>query len=334
MHRLRLGTVTLTLTLFTACGGPKGGSVPQAFSDRQLVADFADHVVVPTYGLLAARVAALDAAVRALAASRGPAELAAAQAAWVQARVPWEQAEGFLFGPVDSFGYDPAIDSWPVNHTDLDAVLGSSAAFTPAYVANLQETQKGFHTAEYLLFGVGRSKTAAGFTSRELEYLTALTAELVTVTQALKGQWTDAAGGRPPYRDVVATAGEAGNSAYPSLTAAAQEILGGMIGICDEVANGKIADPYDAHDVTLVESQFAFNSIADFQDNVRSVQNAYTGSVAAAGTGGRGLSAHVAESNAELDGRVRAEIQAAIDAIGAIPPPFRDAIHTPSAYDD
>ena len=54
--------------------------------------------------------------------------------AWVAARVPWEQSEGFLFGPVDTFGYDPAMDSWPVNRTDLDAVLASGQAFTPEYI--------------------------------------------------------------------------------------------------------------------------------------------------------------------------------------------------------
>jgi uncharacterized iron-regulated protein len=115
---------------------------------------------------------------------------------------------------------------------------------------------------------------------------------------------------------------------------AAQEILGGMIGICDEVANGKIADPYDAHDPTLVESQFSYNSIADFQDNMRSVEAAYTGGSALAGTDGRGLSDWIAERDAALDARVRQEIAAAIAAIGAIPPPFRTAITTPSSYDE
>ncbi|MCC6999970.1 MAG: peptidase M75 [Deltaproteobacteria bacterium] len=333
--RVRFAPLLIPLTVLgtLGCSSP-GGELPPGFEDRQVVIDFADQVVVPTYRLLATRVGALRSAVEALAANPSPDTLSAAQGAWLAARQPWEQSEGFLFGPVDSFGYDPAMDSWPVNRTDLDAVLASGASFTPEYIGNLQETQKGFHTLEYLLFGVDRTRVAADLGARELMYATALAAELTTVATALAARWTDSVEGRPPFRDVLAGAGQPGNTSYPSLTAAAQEILDGMIGICDEVANGKLADPYDAHDAALVESQFAANSLADFQDNLRSVENAYTASVPAAASSGRGLSAHVATLAPELDARVRREIQDAIAAIGAIPPPFRDAIKTPTSYDE
>ena len=330
--RVRLLMVVATVSCAAAC--VQDEPVPEGLSDQQIIVDFADQVVVPTYSLLATRIDDLDDAARALAVAPNSDGLDAAQQAWIEARRPWEQSEGFLFGPVDTFGYDPAMDSWPVNRTDLDLVLASDATFTPEYVANLQETQKGFHTVEYLVFGVDRGKTAADLTARELEYLTALTAELAITAHALAASWTESVDGMPPYRDLLATAGDADNTAYPSLTAAAQEILDGIIGICDEVANGKIAEPYDAHDAALVESQFAFNSIADFQDNLRSVQNAYLGSVPLATTSGRGLSSYVAGLDAALDGRVQSEIDAAIAAIGAIPAPFRDAISSPEAYDE
>lgn len=322
----------LGLAVISGCSG--GTEVPAAFSDQQIVTDFADQVVLPTYSLLAQRIDGLRVAIDALVASPAPDTLAAAQSAWIAARKPWEQSEGFLFGPVDTFGYDPAMDSWPVNKTDLDAVLASGAPFTAEYVGNLQETQKGLHTIEYLLFGVGRAKTAAELTPRELEYLRALAAELSTVAHALVSRWTDTVEGRRPFRELLANAGQPDNTSYQSVVSAAQEILDGMIGICDEVANGKIADPYDAHDATLVESQFAFNSLTDFQDNLRGVQNAYLGGVPAAGTTGRGLTTYVASLEPELDARVKSEIEGAIIAIEAIPGPFRDAITTPSAYDE
>ncbi len=323
-----LGTISLTL----ACVPQE--QVATGLDDPQIVIDFADVVVVPTYQLLATRIDALHGAAEALAAAPDDTTLAAAQDAWLAAREPWEQSEGFLFGPVDTFGYDPAMDSWPVNHTDLDLVLASSDALTADYVANLQETQKGFHTAEYLIFGTARGKTAADVTGRELEYLTAITAELATVAHALAASWIATVDGRPPYRDVFATAGDRDNAAYPSLAAAAQEILDGMIGICDEVANGKIADPWDARDANLVESQFALNSIADFQDNLRSVENAYVGAVPAAGTAGVGIASYVAAHDPTLDQRVRDEIAAAVAAIGAIPPPFSTAITDDAASDE
>ena len=57
-----------------------------------------------------------------------------------------------------------------------------------------------------------------------------------------------------------------------------------------------------------------YNSLVDFQDNMRSVQNAYLGSVPEAGTSGKGLTAFVASVDPTLDARVKTEIQAAIDA--------------------
>lgn len=301
------------------------------FKDAEIITAYADSVVVPTYTLLATRAMALDAAIAALAADKTELKLTAAKDAWVATRTPWEQSEAHLFGPVSANGYDPAMDSWPVNRTDLDAVLASGNALTQPYVSALPEEQKGFHTLEYLLWGETGTKAVGAITPREYQYMRALSSELVTVTGNLATSWTAGVGGAPAYRTVFTSAGT-GSAAYPSLGSAAQEILVGMSGICDEVANGKIADPYDAHDPQKVESQFSFNSLLDFSDNIRGVLNAYTGDAAAAGTMGRGLADFVAAADPELDTRFRAEIAAAIAAINAIPAPFRTAITNPADY--
>lgn len=321
--------VHLVLPALLAACGDGGGTTTGGFTDAAVIADFADRVVVPTYALLHTRAQALHDAAAALRATPTAATLATAQDAWAAMRRPWEQSEAFLFGPVSAHGYDPAMDAWPVNRNDLDAVIASGDALTPTYIHNLPETQKGFHTVEYLLFGAARDRAVGELSARELEYLTGLTAELVDVTGLLETSWT---AGTPSFRDVFATAGADGNATYPSLTAAAQEILVGMSAICDEVANGKIADPYDAHDPDLVESQFSFNSLADFADNLRGVENAYTGAMPLAGSEGRGLADVVGALDPALDARLRAQLADAIVAIEAIPAPFRDAITTPSAY--
>ena len=100
-------------------------------------------------------------------------------------------------------------------------------------------------------------------------------------------------------------------------------MIEGMSGICDEVANGKIAAPFDEQDTRLVESQFSWNSLADFANNMRSVQNAYVGGYHNA-SDGKGIDELVAEMDASLDTRLKGEIDAAIAAINAIPAPFRD----------
>lgn len=319
--RLVFGLTACSVLLFAGCGDDDETAVgpSESFDFSPILHDFTDKVIIATYADLDERAGELLAAVEALHADPTDANLSAAQDAWVATRIPWEASEGFLFGPVDFNGYDPALDSWPVNHSDLDAVLASNDDLTAEYVGGLDGTLKGFHTIEYLLFGEGRSKTATELTDREFAYLIATTQDLKATASALHTSWI-AAGGN--FGQKVRDAGN-GSDVYPSAQSAVQEMVNGMIGICDEVANGKIADPFVEEDPRLVESQFSFNSIADFQNNIRSIQNVYTGDYT--GTG-RGLDEFISQTDADLDQRLKREIEAAINEIGRIEQPFRDAI--------
>ena len=281
--------------------------------------NFANKVVLATYADLDNKAGELLGAVQALRAAPNQAHLELAQNAWKAARTPWEQSEAFLFGPVDTQGLDPALDSWPVNRVDLDGVLGSGQALTAASIDALEDTLKGFHTIEYLLFREGNQRKAEDITPRELEYLTATTENLKSKTAQLASAW--AASGEN-YAGEVANAGTT-STIYKSQKDAMQEMVNGMIVIADEVANGKISDPFNEKDTTLVESQFSFNSISDFQDNIRGIQNVYMGKFM---TDGQGLNDFVNGKDAELDARFQTEVQTAINTIGAIPDPFRDSI--------
>lgn len=327
-----LALIMPILVWTAACEDGGGDVAATGFDDQAVVRDYVDHVIVPTYTLLAARVDALKTAVEALAADPTATTVEAARAAWIAARQPWEQSEAFLFGPVNSFGYDPALDTWPLNEADLDAVLAGEDPLTPEFVQALPESLKGYHTVEYLIFGADSTKEASAYTPRELEYLKATAEDMAQNAQLLARSWTTRVDGRAPYADVFRTAGEAGNSAYPSIQAAGQEIVEGMVGILDEVANGKIAEPYDNRDPRLVESQFSFNSQIDFQDNIRGVRRAWLGlGPDDASPAGASLSGFVARRDPALAERVLAELDAGIAAIAAIPSPFRDAITQPGA---
>ena len=284
----------------------------EAFDATTMLNDFANNIVVPTYTDLDNKAGALLAAVKALESDTSQGNLEKAQQAWVASRIPWEQSEAFLFGPVDTQGLDPALDSWPVDHVNLQSVLDSGDSLTVDFVGGLEDTQKGFHTIEFLLFREGDQRKASDITERELEYLHSTTENLKASTSQLRSAW--AADGEN-FASKVTQAG-IGSDVYPSQSAAVQEIVNGMIVIADEVANGKISDPYNESDTTLVESQFSFNSISDFQNNIRGIQNVY----------GKGLNGFVNGQDAALDARFQQEVQAAISAIGAIPDPFRDSI--------
>ncbi len=319
LRRSALAAALAGLTLISACSD---STVDPGESNKfsTVLSDISKKVILPTYADLDEHAGELQEAVEALVASPTESTLAAAREAWRHARSPWEQSEGFLFGPVDTEGIDPSIDSWPVNYVDLDAVLNGSAALTKEYIDGLEGTLKGFHTIEYLLFGQGGTRKAADLTPRQLEYLTGVTASFKGATAELYDSWNPAG---ENFVAQLADAGKSGSS-YISQQEALQELVDGMIGICDEVAKGKINDPYSQGDRTLEESQFSNNSNTDFQDNIRSVKNVYLG--AFHGNSGAGLTTIVAERNAALDTRVKSEIDAAIAAIGQMTPNFGEAI--------
>lgn len=313
----------LASALVIGCGGDDETDEAEAdaagaFDASTLINDFANTVVVPTYTDLDNKAGDLLSAVNTLAADTTQANLEVAQQAWIATRSPWEQSEAFLFGPVDTEGLDPALDSWPVDHVNLQSVLDSNDTLTTDFVRGLEDTQKGFHTIEFLLFREGDQRQASDITDRELEYLVSTTEVLKESTDQLQSGWV---GG---FSSDFSQAG-AGSAVYPSQSSAVQEIVNGMIVIADEVANGKISDPYNESDTTLVESQFSFNSISDFQDNIRGIQNVYMGKFT---SDGQGLNEFVNMHDADLDTRFQQEVQAGIDAIGAIPDPFRDSITT------
>jgi predicted lipoprotein len=322
--RRSIGTA-LAVMLIAGCSdtvSPGGGDTPLTAIQTAILNELPSGVILATYQDLDTKAAALVQSVAALQANSSDANLDAARAAWQATRRPWEQSEGFLFGPVETKGIDPKIDSWPVNRADLDAVLASPDALTATYVSGLDETLQGFHTIEYLLWGTG-AKTASQLTARELEYLTATVTILKQATANLLAAWSP--GGENFIRNLQ-TAGQAGNAVYPSQIAALQELVNGVIGIANEVGTGKIADPFDQQDRTLEESQFSNNSNTDFADNIRSIDNIYRGVFGS--TTVSGLTALVRAKNATLDDRVKSEINDAIAKIGQMTPTFGSAITT------
>ncbi|MGF1644738.1 MAG: imelysin family protein [Thiotrichales bacterium] len=294
---LKTAALTFTFAAVAACSGGGGGgettepgtnSVPSSkvsFAATALINNEADAIITQTYKNLNSAAAELQVAVQALAADGATGqELDAAQEKWKVARRPWEQSEGFLFGPVDSLGVDPAIDSWPLNISDLSAFLTARPSATQADVDNAADDLRGFHAIEWLLFGDGvdaNDRDAATLSSAELNYLVALTAAFKGRTQALEDAWVQNFNGRGPYANLLKTAGVAGNTIYASRGAVIEELVNGLATIADEVANAKIAEPLGTSigtaDTTKVESQFSWNSLTDFHDNLQSILNAYTG---------------------------------------------------------
>lgn len=319
MNKLTLFLLTAFSAFFFACD--KSGNTVEQTDYEAVLLNVTDEVIVPTYADLYQKTGALANTLDLLRSNQTQANLDAARQAWRDARIPWEKSEGFLYGPVETLGIDPAIDSWPVNQADLDAVLNSNDALSKSYLDTQEGTVKGFHTLEYLLFGANGSKQPADFTPRQFEYLVACAQSLQGACQKLHENWI---GGTVHFGNTFKTAGKSGNTAYPSQKSALQEALNGLITIADEVANGKINAPFSQKDLLLEESRFSANSKADFADNIRSIQNVYTGIYANAN--GKGLSSIVKEKNPALDAQVRQQIANSISAIEGIEGTFTSAV--------
>ena len=339
-NRKNVLSVLFAVLFVAGCSGGSGGSGDTggsgSFIDQNselattVINNYVDDVVVATYADLSEKATVLREAVESIEGG-AQADVQDAADAWIEARIPWEQSEAWLFGPVAFRGYDPALDLWPVDRNELQEVLDSDDEITEEYIADeLGNLLKGFHTVEYLLFREGRARDLSDINTREILYLIGTARDIESKSAELLESWTEGDTDQVPYSEQMKSAGNPGSPFRSQLSAIEQMIIG-MSTILDEVGAGKIADPFDEQDVEKVESQFSFNSRADFAHDIVGVLNVYLGcriggldDRMCSGTGG--LKDLIAQSDSALADRVENEINAAIDAILAINQPFRDAI--------
>jgi len=306
------------LSSLSACKKDKKEDPAPAPSSDAVLSDFAEVLAKPNYTDIRDKARLLSDAITALNANPDNTTLIAAQNAWRAVRVPWEQAEGYLFGPAEDYNYDPATDTWPVNTTELDSLLSSTNPLEFEDIEQLQYSLKGYHPIEYVLFGVGGSRTPSELSGRHLKYVISLAQSLDSATTQLVIHWDT-------FADHLTTAG-IGSPRYSTRKDAFLAIVGAMQGICDEVANGKMEDPLANHDSSLVESQYAHNATTDFVNNIVGIENAYFSRYN--GVSGKSLHDMVNAVDASLDNAIQSQITVAITSLQAIDPNYGMAIFT------
>ncbi len=132
---------------------------------QDIVDNYVDVVVVPTYKSLKERNESLYQAVLKFKNSPSDANFANACNAWLEAREPWEKSEAFLFGPVDALGLDPNMDSWPLDQDNIVQILNSGNYDNLDWsdgddddTIEAVQSVRGFHTLEFLLFKDGQPR--------------------------------------------------------------------------------------------------------------------------------------------------------------------------------
>ncbi|AOW76968.1 iron-regulated protein A precursor [Colwellia sp. PAMC 20917] len=342
-----LFATTTAILMLSACGGSSSSqSIPVieepsgfAFDATAMISNITNDIIVEGYNDLNTKAEIFHLATLSLLNSPSQETLLATQQAWQTVRQPWEQGEAHIFGPVDALSIDPHLDTWPLNTSDLQSLLATQSGFNAEVIKLFNDDVQGFHTMEFLLFGDGLTDNAKAIdemTALEREYLAATAEVFREYTQSLFDAWTvrhDANDTNSlPYQEFLLIPG---NDIYASELGVVEELINGMIGIVDEVANGKIAEPFgsdiNSTDTSLVESQYSWNSLADFTNNIQGVKNVYLGTTNSQAVTDVGIINFVQAADSALAIRIDTEITTAITAIKAISGendmPFRQAIN-------
>lgn len=289
--------------------------------ESEIIYDYSHKVCKKSYQMLAEATNALDLKIDLFLNNPTQTNLIECQNQWKEARRIWEKTESWLFGPVSTDDIDPKIDTWPVDFNRLDSIINGTVDITSNFIENSEFALKGFHPIEYLIFGKGGNRQANQLKARELLFLKALSTNLKNQTNALYLSWSENGGN---YIDQLLKAGS--STEYPTKLSLFEEKVNAMIGICDEVANGKMGEVLTQLDSNLEESPFSKNSLTDFTNNIKGVKSAYLCQFE--GEDGKGLEDFVKQHNLSLNTRIQQKIEVAIAYLNNISVPFGLAIYT------
>lgn len=344
----------MTAPVFTSCSDDNDDPVGNdgALSEKEQMfkaaaTPYVQKTVLPTYAGMADTAVELarrceDIQTKHASGVLTEADVKLAGDVWKESRRYWELSEAFLFGPAANHNIDPHIDSWPLDKNAMDDLLGDIRAGKKWDIANHGGYGLlGFHSIEYVLFELSADgKTSlphnpATYTPEVLEYLVAVACDLRDQCVLLEACWAGMSNISVEKQSILAeaeldfadnygwmmeNAGMAG-SIYKTYQEVAEEIIQGCIDIATEVGNTKIGRPNQAsseEDRNYIESPYALNSIEDFKDNIRSIQNSYMGSAA----GDASISDYIKKVNPSLDAELRSALTRSISVIGEIPEPF------------
>lgn len=314
-------------------GGEAGGEIPESYAlfstdPNAFQYEAGDEVAAYAAGVHASYVAAHEgvvkvaAAIKALLDNPTDETLAAARAAWVEARPAYLVTEAFRFydGPIEDV--EGEINAWPMNEAFIDYVVDKPDAGIINDLSlniSIDEIRKldqvsdeadvttGWHAIEFLLWGQDLDANGPGNrpvsdyvagennNDRRRAYLEAVTAQLETDLAGLVEAWA------PGEDNYAAT--------FTALAPreAVGRILNGMAVLAgSELMSERMAVGLDSGDQEDEHSCFSDTTHQDFVYDVKGIANVWTGEYPnAAGPGMRALVEKVDPAlAAEVDGLV------------------------------
>ncbi|WP_455586637.1 imelysin family protein [Bacteroides sp.] len=274
--------------------------------------------------------------------------------AWINSRKFWEYSEAFLLGPATLQGIDPHIDSWPLDKTALDKLLGNTQIMEDLDASYITTNYGsgglcGFHALEYVVFESGKAKDVSKISNNEAKYAYAVSGDLKLQCVILEASWAGFENINADKKSFLEeeeavpdsnvdnwgehfkNAGNAGSRYRTQIEALVDLIKAdkACFGIANEVGDTKISDPVGSQNVLDVESWYSYNSKTDFQDNIRGIQNVIMGGVGDKRDEDKSVYAYLLQKNAALANELKAAIENCIGedgktGLGTIVYPFRD----------
>ncbi|MCC7020440.1 MAG: hypothetical protein IT332_11830 [Ardenticatenales bacterium] len=329
-----------------AAAPPPAASADTTALRRAVVRTYAD-IAFASYTDALRTADALQDAIEAFVADPTDASLADAKSAWLAARDVYGQTEAFRFygGPIDEpeSGVEGLVNAWPLDEAYIDDVDGNPGAgivnavaehpeITAGLLVDLNEVggekniATGYHAIEFLLWGQDLSADGPGArpvtdyvvgvgpnADRRRKVL-ALEADLLTQhLRIVVDAWDpdELAGYRSGFvRDVDGSLAKV----FTGLT----ELSGG------ELAGERMAVVYETQDQEDEHSCFSDNTHKDFIAGAQGMANIWRGRYG--DVVGTGLDALVADVDPAAAADITAAVDAAVVAMGAIPPPFDQAV--------
>ena len=323
MKKTFIATIVAIAFLAVGCNHGNGELVNE--KQAQVLQQYVDHTIAPTYTNLANYTDQLVNELDAFRSSRSQSDLNKACETFLNARAWWEKSEAFLFGAASDFGIDPHIDSWPLDVDAFNNLMNSPSMLAALdgedgdVVAGEQlgNALLGFHGIEYILFSNGQVKSAGEITDMQMVYAVAVAGDLRNRCFQLEVSWIGDEAAKS-HRDKVGNPG----STYASTVTGLMAIVDGCKTIADEVGTSKIGKPYNGEDPNYIESPYSQKSIEDFYNNILSIENAYYGGIKGQRNDKLSLHAYVKKMNSKLDTEVEEAISNALAKIDAMPHPF------------
>ncbi len=330
--RSRALSVLLAAVVLTAScdgAGPTTDPPDDAFDRSEMLAHLGNEIILPAYAALTSSVDALQAAADAFADDPSAANLTVLQTRLKAARLAWQDANLFQFGPAESVTLRAALNTYPADEDQIEDNI-ASGDYTLGTIAN--RAAGGFPALGYLLHGETDEEVLSAFAdevgaSNRRTYLQDAVDFIKTSTDAAADDWA-ADGGN--YIGTFVSAGRSGTDVGSSLGMLINALVlhyerfirDGKIGIPAGVRSAGVPRPRST------EAYHGGYSLELAAANLRAVRRLFLGSDPD-GTNGIGLDDHLRALDADaLAVEIESELDEALASLQALTDPLSAQIET------